>query len=49
MMNPQICLVLHKLQGEWVLAFDAINYGIVRVTVNKFWSWKGGYNKKTAM
>ena len=41
-MNPQICLVLRKLQGEWVLAFDAINYGIVWVTVNKFWSWKGG-------
>ena len=29
MMNPQICLVLRKLQGEWVLAFDAINYVIV--------------------
>ena len=42
MMNPQICLVLRKLQGDWVLAFDAINWGIVWVTVNKFWSWKGG-------
>ena len=42
MMNPQICLVLRKLLGDWVLAFDAINCGIVWVTVNKFWSWKGG-------
>ena len=42
MMNSQICFVLRKVQGEWVLAFDAINYGIVWVTVHKFWSWKGG-------
>ena len=42
MMNPQICFVLRKVQGEWVLAFDAINWGIVWVTVDKFWSWKGG-------
>ena len=42
MMNSQICFVLRKVQGERVLAFDAINYGIVWVTVNKFWSWKGG-------
>ena len=27
--ESQICLALRKLQREWVLAFGAINYGIV--------------------
>ena len=27
--ESQICLALRKLQEEWVLAFDAMNYGIV--------------------
>ena len=40
--ESKICLALRKLQGEWVLAFGSMNYGIVWVTVNKFWSWKGG-------
>ena len=39
--ESQICLALRKLQREWVLAFGAINCGIVWETVKTFWSWKG--------
>ena len=35
MMNPKSALHC-ALQGEWVLAFGPMNYGIVSVTVNRF-------------
>ena len=49
-MNLKSTFTLPKLQGEWVLAFGAMNYGIgFWVKTNKFWSWKGGDNKKIAI